>query len=758
MPFGYSNGANLPLDSADALFRQAQEIASLGRTFAAGTPILVMNGTDHTEPDPRLLDRVAEVNRREGIRIEVGRLEDYIKRLSEAPLEGVAVHRGELRSPSRSHLLPGVTSARTWIKQRDFGNCALLERYADPLAAMANAIGASDGMADFLDLAWRTEIQNHPHDSICGCSVDQVHTDMRFRFDQAAMIAENVVRTASQAILQRGHTGAPMLAVFNPTFAGQAVATGAVELDDPSARWAAVDADGRRVPLAVDVARGERAFEVDLPAAQFKSIVAGLSTPQILGRTVNRYEIRQVDGRVELNLSLSRAAISDVDLASFRDEIRNTVPESGTIRVRATNAARCGVSLVANNLAQAGFSFFRLLPDDSVEHPVSASAEAIDNEFYRVEAGARGLLIHDIASGETLELYFEDDGDRGDEYNYDPVPGAATISRPTELAIETVEHGPVRKRLIVRLKLEVPEALIDDRSARSARSCEIPVVLTATLWRGMPRLDLVAEVENRARDHRLRAVLRTPVRATESISDTAFGVLRRPLTPSEPRGTEDIYPTAPHRTVTAVEGESLSAAMMSRGLYEIEARPEGGGGTTLLLTLLRCVGWLSRSDLAMRNGGAGPEMETPGAQEQGAHRFEFAVTTWRGGYLEAGLMQRAAAYAFAARIFAARESASAAAGMQLIRCTNPRVTFSTARPDERPGYFIVRAHSVSPESERAEFIFGDGRTARLVDLARHPLKREGMRRRGGGVVMNLRPFEIVTFRVGGKIFKSEHSK
>ncbi|HEY6395693.1 MAG TPA: hypothetical protein VIX12_09765, partial [Candidatus Binataceae bacterium] len=110
-------------------------------------------------------------------------------------------------------------------------------------------------------------------------------------------------------------------------------------------------------------------------------------------------------------------------------------------------------------------------------------------------------------------------------------------------------------------------------------------------------------------------------------------------------GTEDVYSTVPHRTFTAVESEAGSAALMSRGLYEVEVRP-GASGSTILLTLLRCVGWLSRSDLKMRRGGAGPELQTPGAQEIGEHRFEFAMASYSGGYLEAGLIPRAAAYAF----------------------------------------------------------------------------------------------------------------
>ena len=53
LPFGYSNGASLPTDSADATIARVSEIAAREREFSAGAPILVMNGNDHAEPDAR---------------------------------------------------------------------------------------------------------------------------------------------------------------------------------------------------------------------------------------------------------------------------------------------------------------------------------------------------------------------------------------------------------------------------------------------------------------------------------------------------------------------------------------------------------------------------------------------------------------------------------------------------------------------------------------------------------------------------------
>jgi alpha-mannosidase len=48
-------------------------------------------------------------------------------------------------------------------------------------------------------------------------------------------------------------------------------------------------------------------------------------------------------------------------------------------------------------------------------------------------------------------------------------------------------------------------------------------------------------------------------------------------------------------------------------------------GLDVALTLLRCVGWLSRDDLSTRPGSAGPTIATPEAQCPGEHTFEYAI-------------------------------------------------------------------------------------------------------------------------------------
>src|SRR5262249_36012178 len=55
--------------------------------------------------------------------------------------------------------------------------------------------GAPYPAAD-LRLAWRDLLRNHPHDSICGCSCDEVHRDMLVRYEQLDRTLDYVEREA----------------------------------------------------------------------------------------------------------------------------------------------------------------------------------------------------------------------------------------------------------------------------------------------------------------------------------------------------------------------------------------------------------------------------------------------------------------------------------------------------------------------------------------------------------------------------------
>ncbi len=63
-------------------------------------------------------------------------------------------------------------------------------------------------------------MENHPHDSICGCSIDQVHDEMKPRFDQVDQIGEEITLQALQAISfaidTRSSDALSAIVIFNP--------------------------------------------------------------------------------------------------------------------------------------------------------------------------------------------------------------------------------------------------------------------------------------------------------------------------------------------------------------------------------------------------------------------------------------------------------------------------------------------------------------------------------------------------------------
>jgi mannosylglycerate hydrolase len=113
--------------------------------------------------------------------------------------------QGELVDQSGSFLLPGVYSARMYLKQSNRKLEHLLTHQLEPLLAMAQLL-LPEPPARYplqtLELAWKTLILNHPHDSICGCSVDAVHRENEVRFDQVAQLGAALIHRTVQSFRQ----------------------------------------------------------------------------------------------------------------------------------------------------------------------------------------------------------------------------------------------------------------------------------------------------------------------------------------------------------------------------------------------------------------------------------------------------------------------------------------------------------------------------------------------------------------------------
>jgi mannosylglycerate hydrolase len=157
--------------------------------------VLVPNGTDHLPAHAGLSQMIRLANKiMPDAAVVHGTYAEFIagvrKELGAGGYERLPLLTGEFRSSERSNVLAGVLSTRIWLKQR-YVHCEdLLARYAEPLAAWAHIARKAKGASEeqtlsekgLLRQAWKLLLQNGPHDSVTGCSVDAVYDDVGLRY------------------------------------------------------------------------------------------------------------------------------------------------------------------------------------------------------------------------------------------------------------------------------------------------------------------------------------------------------------------------------------------------------------------------------------------------------------------------------------------------------------------------------------------------------------------------------------------------
>ncbi|TML74391.1 MAG: alpha-mannosidase, partial [Actinobacteria bacterium] len=554
LPEGYSNAAyvfNTPTADLAAL------AARMERWFE-GTPVLAMVGTDHMPPVDDLAARVPD-----GVRI--GTVTDYLNVGPNTPSERWT---GELRSAARANLLPNVASARIDIKAACARAELALERYAEPLQTL---YGDSWPSA-FLDQAWRRVLQNAAHDSICGCSTDEVSAQVLVRYAEAEQIGVELARRAVRRLAADVPRGA--VAIVNPSPHARADVV-EVELEIPD-EWPAATLelpDGRTV-AAQEVRRQDPLlFErrVDDAGRYLRRSVHGR---ELFGRTLNGYRL---EGDVVTILVADAADPASLDVDQLVREIElATASGEWTLRIAAAARRTLAARVEAPPLGVTG-----VLPQRAAS-PASAPAYP-DLPATRIVRGR----------------------DLGDSYTYASPTDDELIDTPLADDVEVVEDGPVRRVTLQRRTYRWEDREVETRTRYEQRVGE-----------AFTRIEI--SFDNPCDDQRVRVHVPLPEAADSTLAEGQFAVVERPPAPEGGHGEEPIG-TYPASGFVAAGG----VALLLRHVTEYELVD----GRELALTVLRSTGLISRSANRYRDEPAGPELPIPAAQMHGAHRFEFAITT-----------------------------------------------------------------------------------------------------------------------------------
>jgi len=547
-------------------------------------PILLYTGGDHMEIEPqtsRLLSIANQSIASHQIQIVHSTVDRYVRDVLKEQHKITRTAAGELRvsgadpiEQDEQWLIPGVLSSRIHLKQRNAECEDELTTWTEPLCTLATAATGAEYPASYLRTAWTHLLENHPHDSMCGCSVDAVHRDMLYRFDQSFAISSRLSEDAMRAIAIASAPadlpkGAIALSVFNPL---------PHAIDEPFDLEIALPPEW---PTTFSEFFGyEQKFAFVLRDPQGRDVPYQLTaqTRNRAGKYRKRYRFPTPDPRnvVAITARLALPAMGYVTLV--------VEPHAGPTRYLG--------SLMADH-------------------------QTLDNGILRVTANANGTIdIHDYRTQETYRqlLTFEERADIGDGWNHGPaVNDQVYHSTAGKAQVSVVHDGPEKATIEISLDMPVPRDFDFAAMRRSADLVLLKLRTQITLRGGANRVECQSTIENVVRDHRVRVLLPTHTTAEKYLSDSAFDVIERPIKlPAGNAASRELnVETRPQHTWTGVCDGKRGLAIVSRGLPETAVRDQED--RAIALTLLRG----TRRELFTDPG--------DGGQILGEHTFRFFI-------------------------------------------------------------------------------------------------------------------------------------
>ncbi|OCT15265.1 alpha-mannosidase [Paenibacillus pectinilyticus] len=599
----YNNGVEIPANSQDAAIYWEQKLAD-ARKYAATEHLLFMNGCDH-QPIQTDLSLALQTARELHPEVEFihSDFPSYVQSLKDSLPEHLVTVRGELRSQQTNGwgTLVNTASARTYIKQANQKGQVMLEKVAEPLAVMAALAGIAYPH-DELTYAWKLLMQNHPHDSICGCSVDDVHAEMMIRFAKSLVVAEAIIDESAKRIGSRIDTKAftsntdtyvvPFV-VFNTTgWSRSGIICTELELQRLPFDWSSretsiailkemetslgeiVDEKGKSLPFTIEDLGVK--FGYELPDDKFRQ--------PYLARTI----------RVHVQVE--------------------QVPQLG-YQTLAWRSKSADSAVSKNELTR-------------IETAVQAES-TLENEYLHVLIQKDGrLTLTDKRQGNVFTdlLIYENVGDVGNEYVFrQPINDVTLTTRGIDAEIVVKENSELRQVVEVIHRWDIPEEaderlaeearelvyFLDRKAARNEQTVTLEIHTEITLAKGSARLDIVTSFDNQAKDHRLRVLIPTDVKTSEVYADSVFEIAQRQIEP-DPEWSNPSH-CQHQQAFVNVYDEKAGMTVANLGLPEYEIVRDGRN--TIAVTLLRAVSEL----------GDWGHFPTPDAQCLGKQSFAYSV-------------------------------------------------------------------------------------------------------------------------------------
>nr|WP_263324580.1 mannosylglycerate hydrolase [Neobacillus sp. Marseille-Q6967] len=456
----------------------------------------------------------------------------------------------------------------------------------EPLASIAYSLGF-EYHHGLIELIWKEIMKNHAHDSIGCCCSDKVHREIMNRFFLAEEKTDQLIEYYK-----------------------------------------------RKITDSIDTTREEdRLTAFNLLAYERKDVVTTTVITKLNSFTLEDAEGRSIPFEV-LNKEILDPGLIDRQIVHYGNydpffqytiQLKDSIPAIGYKTYFVVNAE----SNMGNTLVE---------------------KSAVETDYYIVSVNPNGTLkIYDKQLEKEFDqvLRLENGGDDGDEYDFSPLANETLIYSDNVEADVKITQNDYETQIVIQVNLEVPGDLEKRKNNKVDRFVEVQWKVRIANQQSIIKVE--AEIDNQAKDHRLRTLIPTGIASSFSVSDNQFGFIKRDVYDSAmdywkeenwDERPDSIYPML---SFVGLSDEDHGVSVLTNSTREFEI--VGENYDTIAITLFRSVGFLGKEEMLRRPGRpSGIKLPTPDSQMIGKLELDFAITTHKGTTASANVGRLAKEY------------------------------------------------------------------------------------------------------------------
>ncbi|WP_057912665.1 mannosylglycerate hydrolase [Peribacillus muralis] len=561
---------------------------------------------------------------------------------------------GEFIDGKYARVHRSIFSTRMDIKAANVKIENKITNILEPLASIAYCLGF-EYHHGLIELIWKHIMKNHAHDSIGCCCSDKVHQEIYNRFFLAEEMVDQLISFYKRKIV-----------------------------------------DSMDTDLSNDRLSAFNLLPYEREEVVTTNVITKLKSFKLMDEVSNEVEFDVIDSEIMDPGLIDRQIVHYGNYDPFFKytiQLKDRIPALGYK------------------------TYFIVENDEEMKNSVS-SKNQVETDFYEITVNSNGTLnIYDKHVNKLFSdiLLLENGGDDGDEYDYSPLRDETLIYSDKVKADIEIKQSQYEAKIDIQYTLEIPENLDKRKEQIVDGSVDVHIILTIPNHK--PIIEVRIELDNHAKDHRLRALIPTGIASAFSVSDNQFGHIKRDVYDSAMDIWEqedwDERPDSifPMLSFVGLSTEAYGMSVLTNSTREYEI--VGEDYDTIAITLFRGVGVLGKEELLRRPGRpSGIKLLTPDSQMLGKLTLEFAIVTHQLSTITANVARMAKEYVTPVSLYNKipynamklnRAEVKTPARFSFLKELQPGSVLSTLKKSEKDDQFVMRFYNPTDKDQNVSF-------------------------------------------------------